>query len=138
MSSPQDAKLVEVALREVEDALVRLARLGHLFHLAEGEGDEPEEWPKVVWHADGRSWEAYDPGHLAELGEGWHETLAEAKQVARDIRPPWQIAERTARIVAFKNGEETAQEAVRSMLRASVEALPGTDWFRMAADIVQS
>ncbi len=82
VSSPQDAKLVEVALREVEDALVRLARLGHLFHLAEGEGDEPEEWPKVVWHADGRSWEAYDPGHLAELGEGWHETLAEARQQA--------------------------------------------------------
>ncbi len=28
------------------------------------------------------------------------------------------------------------QAAVKSMLRASCEALPGTDWFRMAHDIV--
>ena len=73
---------IDHALREVESALRHLASLGHLYHLVEGPEGPLAEYPKTVWHGDGRSRLVHHPVDLIELGEGWYDTLGEAKQTA--------------------------------------------------------
>jgi hypothetical protein len=81
----QNCELIEKTLREIDVALERLGRFGHQYHLACGPC--PDElasaWgPRIVWHWDGRRRLVYHPTDLAELGEGWAETLEEAKALA--------------------------------------------------------
>ena len=79
---PQNARRVELALREIEISIGELAKLGHVYHLAEGQESSTlaDEFPKLVWHEDGRSREVLSKWELLELGPGWHSTLAEARQ----------------------------------------------------------
>jgi hypothetical protein len=81
---PQVVRVIEHSIRELEEALGRLAAVGHLFHLAEGPQPPADEWPRVMFHVDsapnGRvvnsEWDFRDLGGEAE---GWHTTLAGAQ-----------------------------------------------------------
>ena len=81
---PQEGQHVLAALREINLGIAQLGKLGHVYHLAAGPC--PDEianaWgPRVYWHADGRYHECWHPRDLEELGEGWAETLEEAKRL---------------------------------------------------------
>lgn len=78
---PQVVALIDHACRQIEESLTILARYGHLFHLAEGPGSTFPDWPRLMFHLT-----AAPRGHLvfceedrAFLGEGWFDTLDEAK-----------------------------------------------------------
>lgn len=71
-AAPQRAKLAELALREVEQAVGALARLGHVFHLTEVFETSPVEWPKMVYHGTLPAAVVSSQEELDLLGEGWH------------------------------------------------------------------
>lgn len=71
-AAPQRAKLAELALREVEQAVGALAQLGHVFHLTEVFEASPVEWPKMVYHANRGEQVVHTQEELDALGEGWH------------------------------------------------------------------
>lgn len=78
---PQNIKRVEYAVGMLEEGLRLLAGMGHLFHLAEGQGSGTPDFPRLMYHL-----EAAPRGHLVLceedrtlLGEGWFDTLADAK-----------------------------------------------------------
>jgi hypothetical protein len=50
---PQRHMLAASALDEIEDALARLAALGHRFFLTQADPTAPEGWPKMVYRERG-------------------------------------------------------------------------------------
>lgn len=82
---PQITAQVDLAIAETKSGLAGLARLGHQFHLVEGPA-APEhplhaDFPRLVYHLL-----AAPSGYLVRcqpdldlLGEGWFDTLDEAK-----------------------------------------------------------
>lgn len=78
---PQQVARIDSALRQAQEGLQTLASLGHQFHLAAGSEPPGDEWPRLVFHL-----EAAPRGFLCLcrqdrelLGEGWFDTLDEAK-----------------------------------------------------------
>lgn len=79
IASPQRERLVELALAQIETALVELGRHGHQVHLAEGPGDV-DSYPRLVFHASAGIREIFHPSDLLELGPGWYDSWAQAQQ----------------------------------------------------------
>lgn len=81
---PQDTARIEKACSETQAGLDELARLGHRFHLVEGLEPSAPGWPKIMFHVNyppqGRL--VYGPEWLVDMGPGWFETLAEARQAS--------------------------------------------------------
>lgn len=81
---PQIVRRIETALHEVGVGLAALASLGHMYHLADGQPPQGDEWPKLLFHATdapaGRL--IYNPDEASALGPGWAETLQDAQQKA--------------------------------------------------------
>lgn len=78
---PQHTRRIELAVESLRHGLEELARLGHVFHLAEGPAPAAVDFPRLMFHLT-----AAPRGHLvlcredAEfLGPGWFDTLDEAK-----------------------------------------------------------
>lgn len=78
---PQEMAYLKEALDSMESGLSVLVRMGHHYHLAEGEGTAHPEWPKTYFHVEsapnGRL--VLNEFELYELGIGWCETLEEAQ-----------------------------------------------------------
>lgn len=69
--APQRAMLADMALAQAQEAITRLASLGHRFYLVEGEALPPLEWPKMVYHRSQAPRIVASQQHLDELGPGW-------------------------------------------------------------------
>lgn len=82
---PQVVASIDLGLRQVREGLELLARLGHLFYLAPGSVSESNllalEFPRLVYHLDSapRGYLVRCQSDLELLGEGWFDTLDEAK-----------------------------------------------------------
>jgi hypothetical protein len=80
-ASPQNSHALDLAIRSAEEAMSVLAKHGHHFHLAPGDGPSFSDWPKKMFHMDaapnGRL--VQNEYELWDLGEGWCETLEEAQ-----------------------------------------------------------
>lgn len=78
---PQRSRLAELALSKVQEGLSELAALGHNFHLEDGPQDPPQEWPKMVYHANWREGRVVGSSEeLSELGPGWFDHPAKVDQ----------------------------------------------------------
>lgn len=79
-SDHQKIYKVEHAIRALRESLDMLSSLGHPFHLEEGPAPPTAEWPKVMFHENCHSGQIIQcEEDLAELGDGWRSTLAEAR-----------------------------------------------------------
>jgi hypothetical protein len=81
-SQPQRSLDCDLALREIEEGLARLARHGYVFHLEPGPAPVVEPpWPRLMFHStsapNGRV--VNSPWDLSELGPDWWPTLEEAQ-----------------------------------------------------------
>lgn len=88
---PQEAAALEYALRELENSMTTLARLGHVWHLEPGTGPALPEWPRMMFHAtsapNGRL--VTSEFALADLGPGWFDSLEEA-QYSEGVKASWR------------------------------------------------
>lgn len=85
LDSPQRSQLCAMALTEIELGLVRLASLGHPYHLVEGPDAPPEEFPKILYHADAGWRECLCQADVDDLGPGWCDNPHDAQlDKARD------------------------------------------------------
>lgn len=75
--------MIDLATAQISDGLTALAKLGHHFHLVEGAPEISLPWPRMFYHEDCRAGVlVYGPEFLADLGPGWFDTIAEARQSA--------------------------------------------------------
>lgn len=81
---PQAVAMIDHAVRLLEEGVTLLGRFGHHLHLVSGTEPERRDYPKLMFHL-----EAAPKGHLVFcqedvdwLGEGWFETLDEAKHAS--------------------------------------------------------
>jgi hypothetical protein len=78
---PQTQRRLEIAVAEVRKGLEAMAAAGEIWHLEAGAGSIPEHWPRIMFHAlsapAGKL--VRSEFELADLGEGWYDTLAEAR-----------------------------------------------------------
>jgi hypothetical protein len=71
---------IEQAVRSLRESLDTLAALGHSFHIEGGPAVATPEWPKVMFHENCHQGQLiHCEEDLAELGDGWRSTLAEAR-----------------------------------------------------------
>lgn len=73
---PQRAQLADLAMQEIEAGIAKLSALGHRFHLIEGQGAAPVEFPKMLYRDDAEGkLQSQTVVNRAEqdrmLGEGW-------------------------------------------------------------------
>ncbi len=77
----QKSARIDFALRQAEEALTELSRLGYQYHLADGPGEPYPSWPCLMFHVDaapnGRL--VRSEAEAAELGPGWFRTLMESQ-----------------------------------------------------------
>lgn len=78
---PQISARIRLAVDELQRGLDELARLGHQFHLADGAGTSGADFPRLVFHlaAAPRGHLVFCVEDITFLGEGWFDTLDEAK-----------------------------------------------------------
>lgn len=78
---PQAQRQLELAVAAVRRGLEAMAANGEVWHLEAGIGEESGHWPRIMFHAlaapAGRL--VRSEFELADLGEGWYDTLAEAR-----------------------------------------------------------
>ena len=81
---PQEVTRLTQALRELEGALSTLAQFGHLFHLEPGQGPEPAQWPRTMFHVDKapNGLLVSDEDQFDLLGTDWFDSLEEAAHAA--------------------------------------------------------
>jgi hypothetical protein len=79
-TQPQNAYRVELACRQIAEGLQVLAGLGFPFHLEPGHMSG-SEWPKMMFNATAPNGVlVYGPTQQSELGEGWFDSLAKARE----------------------------------------------------------
>src|ERR1700733_2534163 len=78
---PQKTAQIDHAISLLREAHGLLAQMGHFIYLTEGPAIAPPEWPKLVFHAQKapRGFLALCPEDFELLGDGWYDTLDEAK-----------------------------------------------------------
>lgn len=88
---PQEVQVLEYAIRELENSMNQLAKLGHVFHLEPGNGSRYPSWPRRLFHVsaapNGRM--VRSEFELWDLGEGWFDSLEEA-QHAEGVAASWR------------------------------------------------
>ncbi len=114
---PQTIAMIDHALRLTEEGLSLLSRLGHHMHLAAGTEPESRGYPKLMFHM-----EAAPRGHLVFcqedidwLGEGWFETLDEAKHAAgmgQQFRRGGIFPKRGLPAIVRESSRETDEEKI--------------------------
>ncbi len=80
-SDYQSIHRVRTAVQQAQEAITTLGVLGHHYHLEEGPPPPQQEWPRYMFHE--RCPEGllvHGPEQQAELGDGWRQSLAEARQ----------------------------------------------------------
>jgi hypothetical protein len=77
--SPQKLMLVTMAISQMEDAISRLAGMGHYLHVEEGLV-RTELWPKTVFNRFGYSRLARCQADLDEFGPDWYESMEAARK----------------------------------------------------------
>ena len=74
---------IDRAMAELQSGLNALTRLGHPFHLEPGPPPVDKPWPRMFYHEDCHGGLlVHGPEYLVDLGPGWCDTLAEARQQA--------------------------------------------------------
>lgn len=72
--NPQRAALADMAMREIEHALARLAALGHHYVVEEFKPGEGEEFPKMMYHSElGEKVVESTSAAKKAVGDGWRE-----------------------------------------------------------------
>lgn len=77
----QSMHRVKTAVQALQEAITQLGALGHHYHLEEGPPPPQLEWPRYMFHE--RHPEGvlvHGPEQQAELGDGWRQSLADARQ----------------------------------------------------------
>ena len=88
-NNPQRQHLANAAIRDLEDAIQRLAGMGCVLHVEEGPAPPLLEWPRLVFHIRQGQREVRCQADLDELGEDWYGSMEEARQAA-GMAKQWQ------------------------------------------------
>lgn len=81
--------LAQAAIKELEEALQKLACMGFHLHVEEGPAPPTQEWPRFVFHIRQGARECGCEAEFKELGPDWHYTMEAARHAAGEAKQ-WQ------------------------------------------------